>query len=742
MRPHLFLSLALLELAMGMNAVLAGTPTPTTAAPATSTSATPPVARTVNTVDDLFGVKVADPYRWMEGNDNPELAEWFRGQGAYTRAYLGRIPGHEGLLARVRELGLSYGYPSGVQLAGGRLFHMQLGAGEQLPKLMVREPDGRDRVLVDPVARGAEGSHASVNSYSPSPDGALLAYDLSQGGSEVSTIHVLEVSTGKDLPDAIERVWGEFAASWLPDASGFFYTQMATPTAGTDPMLNMQARLHRLGTPVAKDPLVLAGLHAPGMKFAPEEFPVVAVPSGSSWALAFASGARSEQRVAVAKLADLDLTGKAATPWKMVAEYSDGIEDVAFHGERLYLLSHKGASGRRVLSVPAAHPDLASASVEIPEDTAAPLVAISDARDALYIERMKNGLAQVLRLAWSEKQPATLALPFEGWVNELATDPLRDGVTFDLSGWTRPITYQTYDPTTQKLAVAIESEYGADLSAVTAEEVDAVSADGTHVPLSILHRKGLALDGSHPAILYGYGGYGISQNPWFSPSVLAWLERGGVFAVAHVRGGGEKGEAWKVAGTGPNKMNGIHDFIACGEYLVANHYTMPAHLTAVGGSMGGVLVGRAITERPDLFAAAQIAVGITNPLRILAAENGANQKSELGDPETEAGFKAIFEMDPYQHVKPGTAYPAVLFTIGLNDRRVAPWMTAKMAARLQAATTSKKPVLVRFDADAGHGIGSTRDQTYAERADVWSFFLSMTGDPEFQSTPALSEGGH
>jgi prolyl oligopeptidase len=257
--------------------------------PASKTSTALPVARTVDTVDELFGVKVADPYRWMEGNDNPELTDWLRGQGAYTQAYLARIPGRSALAARVRELGLSYGFPSGVQLAGGRVFHMQLGAGEQLPKLMVREPDGHDRVLVDPTSRGHEGTHASVNSYSPSPDGALVAYDLSEGGSEVSIIHVLDTATGQDRPDAIDRVWGEFAASWLPDGSGFFYTQMAAPAAGTDPMLNMQAKLHRLGTPAEKDRLVLAGAHAPAMTFAPEEFPYVAVPPGSSRMLAFAA---------------------------------------------------------------------------------------------------------------------------------------------------------------------------------------------------------------------------------------------------------------------------------------------------------------------------------------------------------------------------------------------------------------------------------------------------------------------
>jgi len=749
MRPTIALPLFALAIAASATAAPASKPTTTAVAPSQASVTAParkapptlPTARTVDTVDERFGIKAPDPYRWMEGATNPELDKWMGAQGDYTQAFLAGIPGRDALRARIRELGLSYGYPSGVQLAGGRFFHMQLNPGEQLPKLMVRDRDGRDRILVDPASRGSDGTHASLNSFAPSPDGALVAYNLSEGGSEVSTVRVLDVATGKDLPDAIERVWGEFTASWLPDSKGFFYTQMAPAAEGTDPMLNMRARLHHLGGPVADDPVVLEGGHAPSMKLAPEEFPGVGVAPGTPWMVAFGGGAHSETRVAVAKLADLDASGKAATPWKVVAEYADGVENVSVHGERLYVLSHKDASGRRVLSVPLARPDLRQARIEIPEDASAPLIRMVDARDALYVERQTAGQARILRLAWNSKQPTTVALPYQGWVDAMATDPLQDGLAFELSGWTRPLAYYSYDPSSQKVSATLSSVYGGDPSTIDAEETEAVSADGTHVPLSILHRKGLALDGSHPAILYGYGGYGSSQNAWFSPSIAAWLERGGVFAVAHVRGGGEKGEAWKTAGTGPNKMNGIRDFIACGEYLVSKGYTAAGRLTASGGSMGGVLVGRTITERPDLFAGAHISVGMTNPLRILAAENGANQKLELGDPETEAGFKAIYEMDPYQHVKPGTGYPAVLFTIGLNDRRVAPWMTAKMAARLQAATTSGKPVLIRFDRDAGHGIGSSRDQVYDERADVWSFILAVTGDPQFQPTVEMSRSG-
>jgi len=715
-----------------------GAPPSAVGAPPWPRNTLPPIQlpRTVPAVDTLFGVTVPDPYRWMEGADNAETNGWLRAQGAYARTFIDHLPGRPKLYERVRALGLSYGNPSSVQLAGGRTFYEWLGAGEQLPMLMVREPDGTSRLLVDPgkMDRGTS-THASLNSYAPSPDGSLVACDLAEGGSEVSSIHVYDVGTGKERPDVIGRVWGESSASWLPDGSGFFYAQMAPPAKDADPLQGQRVRLHRLGANAANDPIVLFADRAPTMPLAPEEFPGLWVPPGSQWVFAFAGGAHPESRIAVARLGDLDTTGKAATRWTKVAEYADGIESSDYHAERLYLLSHQGVSGRQVLSVPVDKPDLAQARVEIAEDAAAPLERIAAAHDALYAVRVGNGQARVLRLPWNQTTTTAIALPFAGMVNGVSTDALRDGVAFDLVGWTRPVEYQAFDPKTQLLTKLIGSTYPEDLSGVVSEEVEAVSADGTRVPLSILRKKSLVLDGSHPAILYAYGGYGISQDPWFSPSVLGWLERGGVFAVAHVRGGSEKGHAWQTAGTGPNKMNGIADFVACGEYLVTKRYTSRAKLAAEGGSMGGVVVGRAITARPDLFGAAHISVGIVNPMRILVAENGANQKMELGDPSTEAGFKALLAMDPYLHVKPGTAYPAVIFTVGLNDRRVAPWMTAKFAARLQAASTSGRPVIVRVESDAGHGIGSTRDQAYAEKADVWSFLLALAGDPAFRPTP-------
>ena len=711
------------------------------AAPAVATATTPPaetagppVARTVEVVDHDFGLTVPDEYRWMEGSTNPELEQWLRAQGAYAAKQLARLPGRDRLHARIRELGLGVTAVFNVQIAGGRTFYERLPAGAQLATLVVRDPGGKDRVLVDPGDETASGTHYALNAYSVSPDGSKVAYVTSPGGSEVGTLRVMDVATGKDLPDAIERIWGEGAAAWLPDGKRFFYTQI-TAGPGEDPLANQVARLHVLGQPVARDATILsARIPSATLPIVPAEWPGLWAPPGSSWVLAFVGGAHSEQRIAVAKLSELDTTGAGKTPWRVLSAYRDGVEGAVVHGDRIYFQSYAGAPNRRILSVPAAHPELAKARVEIAEDPDVPMVGFWSARDAMYVLRRVNGNAQLLRWPWHGKAEP-IALPETGWAPDLATDMTRDGLVFQLETWLHPGSYFRYDPRTKKIApIALASSSTADFSAIAADEVFATSADGTQVPLTILHAKGLALDGSHPALVYGYGAYGASQSPGFSATRLAWLERGGVYAIAHVRGGGERGRRWQDDGSRDKKMNGVHDFIACAQYLVDPHYTTPARLAAQGGSMGGLLVGRVITEAPALFAAANVAVGFVDPLRLLHADNGPNQKAELGDPSTEAGYRELLEMDPYQHVV-RTAYPATIFTVGLNDHRVVPWMSAKMAARMLARTTGHRPILIRVDADAGHGHGSTRDQAFATQADAWAFFFAAFGDPDFTPRP-------
>jgi prolyl oligopeptidase len=686
----------------------------------------PPVARTVDVVDHQFGLTVPDPYRWMEGIGNTEYTTWLAAQGAWAKGELAKLPRRDELFKRIRELGLGLGSVWGVEIEGGRTIYSELPAGAQLAKLMTR--DGQTpRVLLDPEKLGTGDKHASLNAYSLSPDGKYVGFVIAMGGGEVGQIHVMETATGKELADIEEPVWGEFAPSWLPDSKAFFFIQMVKPGEGGDPMQNMITRYHKLGDPTAKDVTVLGREPDAPFKLLPQEFPNVWIDPGSPWAIAQVGGARSEQRIAVARVSELDLTGKGKTPWKIVAQYEDSVESVFPHDGRLWISTYKDAPNRKLISVPLVAPVLATARVELAEDPQANLAEWNAARDGIYVVHDRGGLAELSRMPWGGK-PTALALPGEGWAAGLVTDMKRDGVTFGFNTWLKPGAYFAYDPKTKQTAptgLASTSKFIDDK--IVATEVEVPSKDGAQVPLSILHYKDVALDGSHPTLISGYAAYGSSTHAYFSTGRIAWLERGGVYAICHARGGGEKGRKWQDDGSREHKLNGIADVIACGEYLVAHHYTTPQHQAIEGGSAGGILMGRVLGERPDLFAAVHIAVGMVNPLRILAAENGPNQIGELGDPSTEAGYKSILAYDPYLNVKPQTAYPAVIFTIGLNDHRVAPWMTGKMAARLRATTTSTHPILVRVEEDAGHGIGSTRDQAFAETADVWAFLLHQFG---------------
>jgi len=367
------------------------------------------------------------------------------------------------------------------------------------------------------------------------------------------------------------------------------------------------------------------------------------------------------------------------------------------------------------------------------------ITGLGAAKDALYIQRMNGGTGDLLKLAYtSDAKPVPVPLPFEGNVDALATDPRQPGVIYELRGWTRFGGYYAYDAKSNKSVdtrIQPQGKYDAPTSLVV-DEVKAKSADGTLVPMSIVHKKGIKLDGSNPTIVWGYGAYGISQTASFAPTLLPWYDRGGIFAVAHVRGGGEYGEDWHLAGYKGTKANTWNDTIACGEWLIANKYTSSAKMAVRGGSAGGILVGRTITERPDLFGAAIDDVPVSDTLRMETSANGVPNIPEFGSVKTEEGFKALLAMSPYAHVKDGVAYPAVLLTTGINDPRVDAWEAAKMAARLQAATSSGKPILLRIDYDAGHGFGSTKKSSYEVAADRFAFLFWQFGVKGFQPTPA------
>jgi prolyl oligopeptidase len=693
-----------------------------------------PVATPRVVSDTLHGIALEDPYRWMEQPENAEFTAWMRAQGAYARARLEGIPHRDKLLARMREVALGTRTVRNVTRAAGDLFFLRVESGAPLPRLVVRGADGDERVLFDPAAAGGDGGpHLSIDNFMPSPDGRLVAVNLARGGGEVTRVHVLETATGTMRPEVIERIWGEFAVSWLPDATGFLYTQMAPESEtdpAADPLMGMRVRIHRLGTAPGDDPLLLGPGVSSGMPIDPREFPWVEIPRGSEWVLAYASGARSEVRLCVARLDELRGTD---TPWRCVAEYDDEVELAVVHGDDLYMLSSKDAPNRRVLRVPLADPVLAAAQVVVPEREERVLSSISAARDALYLVEMDRGSDRLSRLDYAGGAPREVEMPIAPCSVSLVASPDQEGVLVMAQSWTQPRTWYAFEPADATLRdIGLGTGSPVDLSGIAVDSVDVESFDGARVPLTILRSRELARDGSNPTFLMGYGAYGVSTQPAYQADMLPWLERGGVFAICHVRGGGEKGRGWHLAGRGANKRNGVRDLIACAEYLAANGYTQPSHVGVWTTSLGGVLVGGAMTERPDAFAAVVVDVGIFNPVRVLEGVNGANQISELGDPGTEEGYRVLAAMDPYHHLTPGTPYPAVLLPVGLNDGRVSAWHSGKFAARLQATTSSGRPVLIRIDEEAGHGVGSTRDQRAQLLADGFAFLFWQLGHPDFQ----------
>lgn len=716
-----------------------------TAAPAVQLKAQaqgPPATAVGAVTDTLFGTVVADPYRWLENLQDSTVIRWFHAQQDYTRRVLDRIPGRAALGAEVHELSNAVQTVDQVWVGGRRVFYLQRLPGEDVSKLYVRDSlEASERLLVDPERlRRPEGPPWAIDYFAPSPDGRYVAYGVSEGGSENSVLRVVDATSGSTLADSITRT--QIAGvSWRPDGHSFFYNRMqAVPPGGADTerYRNSRAYLHVVGRPDTADVAVLGTGVSPQVRILPDDFPFVVVIPGSDWALAeIVHGVANEITVYAAPIATVH-DGTAS--WRPVVDVVDSVTQVAGHGDDIYLLAHAGAPRYRVLRTSARAPDIAHADVVAPEGEAV-IRAIGVARDALYIQLLDGGVARLERLGFAGGSTAEpIALPYDGGISTypftqgLVTSGDRSGALVLLESWTHSRRWYRFDPQTGSLRdTRLLAPSPVDFSAVESEEVRVPGRDGTLVPLSIVHPRGLPRDGSHPTLLVGYGAYGISLDPTFRPYYRAWFDRGGVLAICHVRGGGEFGEAWHQGGRGPSKSNTWRDFISCAQYLVRERWTSAARLAGMGGSAGGILIGMAVDERPDLFRAAVAVVGDMNPVRsMLVGETGPANRPEFGDPTMAEGFRELLAMDAYTHFRPGTPYPAMLFTTGFNDPRVDPWVPAKMTARVQSGTTSGRPVLLRVDFGAGHGISSAASQDAELRSDIFAFLLWQFGVEGFQ----------
>lgn len=698
----------------------------------------PPAAPVRPVTDDYFGTKVVDDYRWMEEAGNADLATWTKAQNDYTRAVLSRLElPRARLLARLKELDNAVPVVGSVTRAGRYIFFRQTDPGARTGSLMVRGPEVAPRQLLDPEKFTEKESHATMDYFAPSADGSLVVVGVSLGGSENSTIRVVETKTGRILPDAITRTqYG--SPSWRADGRSFYYSRLqalapnAPPTAIYE---NEKTFLHVIGEDPEKDravfgpgvslsiPVPVAGF---GAVFATPGCPFVA----ASWS----AGTTNPPDLYVAPA---DRAMDERTPWKKIVASEDELAVVdspaAVFGSTLYLLMQKGTPNRRLVSLDLNHPDLSKAGVVLPESDIV-LDGIYAAADGLYVlERVGVGF-RLRRIPYgASREPVTIALPYPGAVLAVDANVQLPGAVFVLGSWTRPESAFAYDPKTGRSTdLGIMPRHPADFSRVEAREVMVPSTDGAQVPVSILCSKDVRLDGSHTAVIEGYGAYGISIDPFFEPKFLPLLERGGISVFVHARGGGEFGEKWHIAGQKATKQHTIDDVVAAARYLIDKKYTSPQHLAVRGTSAGGIAVGGAITQHPELFAVAIDNVGVTDMLRFQTTQGGAANVPEFGDVGRQVDYEWLYRISAYHHVANGTRYPAVIGITGVNDPRVPSWIVAKFIARLQAASASGKPVLLRVDYDAGHGFGSSRTQREEQIADEAAFVLWQTGDPEFQ----------
>jgi len=664
-------------------------------------------------VEILHGESIPDPYRWLEQGDDPRTQAWTASQNALTESLLAAVPGRARLRARLDEL-LSIGALSTPEPVAGRYFYQRRDGRQNQPVLYVREGrDGEDRILIDPNQLDAQGTTA-LDWFYPSEDGRLLAYGLSENGSEQSLLHVLEVDSGAPLPDRIPRTRSADLA-WLPDGSGFYYTRY--PAGGEVPEgeehYHRSVFFHRLGTDSARDPLIFR----PAEK---EHWPGVGLSPDGRWLV-----------IGVARTFDQtdlylqDLV--AGTPPVPVAKDVPATFDGEVVRGRLYLRTNLDAPTYRLYLVDPERPAREGWREIVPPRTDAVLDGFRVTGSTLALSYLERAASR-LRLADLEGNGVReVALPTIGSLFGLSGEWDGDELYYGFTSYTVPPTvYRLALPAgTTELWRRVDADL--DPSRYEVRQVGYPSRDGTEGTMFVVHRSGLPRDGTNPVYLSGYGGFNISMTPAFSRSLLLWLERGGVVAIPNIRGGGEYGEAWHQGGMLGHKQNSFDDFIAAAEWLVRERYTRPERLAAAGGSNGGLLMGAVLTQRPDLFGAVVIQVPLLDMLRyhrFLIARLWIPEYGSAEDPEQ---FRWLRAYSPYHHVRDGVRYPAVLLATAESDTRVDPMHARKMAARLQAATSSDRPVLLRLEARAGHGAGKPLNKVLDELTDTWTFVFWQLG---------------
>ncbi|GLQ50460.1 peptidase S9 [Dyella flava] len=676
-----------------------------------SNASPPPASPAHPASSSLHGVTVDDPYRWLENPQDPAVQAWIAAQNAHTEAVLAAMPDGKAMNARVQQLAITSTTRSSPLLAGGTLFYMQETPPQPQPQLMAQAwPNGKARVLVD---LNANEGNTAITGYWPSPSGRYLAYGTAEGGSELTTLHVLDVTTGKALSDALPYAGGGTTpegVAWDADEHGFTYVRFPLPPAGKEVRQFDAALVHHvIGQASTSDRVVFGQAYS----------------KAAEYRLLTSPGAR--QLAVLANVGDggpAEVYLREGTRWNKVLGDEANVRGASWVGQRLLVTSFADAPRGKVLAIDA-------------QGKVSTVVAQRDG--ALQdVEPVAGGFLVTRSWGpdwWVEQYDAQgqfvrrVGLPeHDIGVEGIASDEGQDHALITYGGWTLPSRWADFDAKTGTVNTVFEVKPAGDYSKVEVQHVEGVSKDGTKVPVTVLSMHGITPNGQRPTILYSYGGFDIPIAPHFVGPELAWLERGGVLAFANIRGGNEYGEDWHAQGQKLHKQNVFDDFHAAALALLDTHWTDRQHLGILGGSNGGLLMGASLVQHPGDYRAVVSLVGIYDMIRHETDfANGAYNVSEYGSISDPAQFKATLAYSPLQNVKPHTAYPAVLMTTGANDPRVAPWQSRKFTAALQNATSSDQPILLLTRMNAGHGIGAPFSQRVGNTAILLTFFAQELG---------------
>ncbi len=685
-------------------------------AEATAMPLTYPTTRDDGTAEVLFGERVADPYRWLENDvrTDPAVREWATAENAVTDAYLATLPGRRVFAERLKQL-FDYNRFGTPEKHGGRYFYSFNDGLQNQSVLMVRDTlDGPGRVLIDPNGWSKDGATALAES-AVSHDGRRIAYGVQDGGTDWRTVRVLDVDSGRVLDDTIE--WVKFSGlSWDRAGEGFFYSRYPAPADGakfqglnTDQMVYH----HRVGTAQAQDRRVYATPDRPELNHG------ATVSDDGRWLYVISSSGTDDRY----EVTLIDLESPDWSPRTLIKGFENNWTPIGNVGTTHYFLTNKDAPRLRIVTLDSATAD--PQPVEVVAQSDATLEGASLKPGTLIASYLADAKTEVRTFGLDGASKGTVPLPGIGTAGGFGGDSDDAETFFSFTGFTVPNRVYRYDVRNGQATIWAEPKVAFDPDSYETEQRFFASKDGTRVPMFVVRKKGIATPA--PTLLYGYGGFNISLTPGFSVTRLAWLEQGGVVAIANLRGGGEYGKAWHDAGRLANKQNVFDDFIGAGEALVAAGITTPDQLAIQGGSNGGLLVGAVVNQRPDLFAAALPAVGVMDMLRFDRFTAGRYWVDDYGHPDQEADFRVLRAYSPYHNIAPGKDYPAILVTTADTDDRVVPGHSFKYTAAMQAADLGDKPHLIRIETRAGHGSGKPIDKTIEETADLWAFAAKWTG---------------